>query len=133
MTDSFAVSSFLALQTVAMLSPIVTQSMTRYRNYDMLNDTYSKYYAPSEHVAGDEIIEFFKENINFKLYTSNTDLHIMKQSGYTHDVDTYQRMNTKSMAVYITATQVTVETLDKEERGAEAETACRLLFIVSFI
>jgi len=47
--NSFAFFSFLAFQTVAMLSPIITQSMTGYGNYDMLNDTYSKYYAPSEH------------------------------------------------------------------------------------
>jgi hypothetical protein len=48
-------------------------------------------------------------------------------------MDIYQWMDRKSMAVDITATQVTVETLDKEERGAEAETACRLLFIASLI
>jgi len=94
--------------------------MTDYGNYDMLNDTYSKYYAPSEQVAGDEIVQFFKENITFKLYTTNKDLQIMKQSGYTYDVDIYQRTDRKSMAVDTTATQVTVETLDKEARGAEA-------------
>jgi hypothetical protein len=55
----------------------------------MLNDTYSKYHAPSEQVAGDEIIQFFKQNITFKIYTSNTDLQIMKQSGYTYEVDIY--------------------------------------------
>lgn len=57
----------------------------------------------------------------------------MKQSCYIYDMDIYQWMDRKSMAVDITATQVTVETLDKEERGAEAETACRLLFIASLI
>jgi len=103
--------------------------MTDYGNYDTLNDTYLKYYAPSEQVAGDEITRFFKENITFKLYTSNTNLQIMKQAGYTYDVDIYRRIDRKSMAVDTTATQVTVETLDKEERGAEAEDACRLLFI----
>jgi hypothetical protein len=89
MTNSFASISFLAFQTVAMLSPITTQSRTGYGNYDMLNDTYSKYYAPSEQVAGDEIKQFFKQNITFKLYTSNTDLQIMKQSGFTYGMDIY--------------------------------------------
>jgi hypothetical protein len=42
-------------------------------------------------------------------------------------------MDRKSMAVDMTATQVTVETLDKEERGAEAEAACRYLFIAPLI
>jgi len=121
MTDSFAFFSFLAFQTVTMLSPIFTQSMTGYGNYDMLNDTYSKYCAPSEQVAGDEIIQFFKENITFKLYTSNTVLQIMKQSGYTYDVDIYQRMDRKSRAVDMTATQVTVETLDKEEKERQRQ------------
>jgi len=78
MTDSFAFFSFLAFQTVAMLSPIITQSMTDYGNYDMLNDTYSKYYVPSEQVAGDEIIQFFKENLTFKLYTSNTNYETVR-------------------------------------------------------
>jgi len=41
----------------------------------------------------------------------------MKQSDYTYDVDIYRRIDRKSMAVDTTATQVTVETLDKEERG----------------
>lgn len=80
-------------------------------------------------MAGDELTQFFKQNITFKLYISNTDLQIMKQSGYTYDVYIYRRMDRKSKAVDMTATQVTVETLDKEERGAEAEAACRLLFI----
>jgi hypothetical protein len=84
-------------------------------------------------VTRDEIIEFFKENIYFKLYTSSTDLHIMKQSGNTYNVAINRRMDRKRMAVDITATQVTVGTLDKEERGAEAETACRLLFIASLL
>jgi hypothetical protein len=60
MTDSFAFSSFLVFQTVAMLSPIIAQSMTGYGKYDMLNGTYSKYYAPSDQVAEDEITQFFK-------------------------------------------------------------------------
>jgi hypothetical protein len=68
----------------------------------MLNDTHSKYYAPPEHVAVDKIVLFFKENINFKQYISNTDLYItfkqyisntdlqiMKLSAYTYDVDIY--------------------------------------------
>lgn len=107
--------------------------MTGYGNYDMLNDTYSNYYAPSEQVAGVKIIQFFKQNITFKLYTSNTDLQIMKQSGYTYGMDIYRRMDRKSMAVDMTATQVTVETPDKEERGAEAEAAYRILFIAPLI
>ena len=78
--------------------------MTGYGNYDMLNDTYSKYYAPSEQVAGDEIIQFFKQNITFKIYTSNTDLQIMKQFGYTYDMEIYRRMDRKSMAVDMIAT-----------------------------
>jgi hypothetical protein len=133
MTNSFAFFIFLAFQTVAMLSPTIIKSMTGYGNNDMLNDTCSKYYAPSEQVAGDEIIQFFKQNIIFKLYTSNTDLQIMKQSGYTYDVDIYQRMDRKSMTVDMTATQGTVDTLGKAERGAETEAACRLLFIAPLI
>jgi hypothetical protein len=48
-------------------------------------------------------------------------------------VDIYRRTDRKSKAVDMTATQVTVETLDEEEGGAQAEAACRLLFIAPLI
>ena len=84
-------------------------------------------------MAGDEIILIFKENVTFKPYMSNTDLQIMQQSGYTYNMDIYQRMDMTSMAVGMTATQVTVQTLDKEEKWAEPEAACRNLFIAPLI
>ena len=57
----------------------------------------------------------------------------MKQSGYTYDMDIYWRIDRKGMAVDMTATQVTEETLDKEETWAEAEAAWGLLFIAPLI
>jgi hypothetical protein len=34
--------------------------------FDMLNNAYSKYYAPSEHVAVDEVIVLFKWRVIFE-------------------------------------------------------------------
>lgn len=48
-------------------------------------------------------------------------------------MDIYQRMDRTSMVVDMTATQVTVETPDKEEKGTEPEAACRNLFIAPLI
>jgi hypothetical protein len=36
--------------------------------FDKLSDSYPKYYSPTEHLAVDEIIVFFKERVIFKLY-----------------------------------------------------------------
>jgi hypothetical protein len=45
--------------------------MTGYGNrnvFDFLNDAYSKYYAPSEHLAVDEVKVLFKGRVNFKQF-----------------------------------------------------------------
>jgi hypothetical protein len=36
--------------------------------FDILNDTFSTYYAPTEHLAVDEVIVPFKGRVNFKQY-----------------------------------------------------------------
>jgi hypothetical protein len=61
-----------------------------------LNDTYSKYYAPSEHFAADEIIVLFKGRENFKQYMPKKHrrfgIKIYKlcdKTGYTYDMEVY--------------------------------------------
>jgi hypothetical protein len=59
----------------------------------MLNDTYAKFYRPSEHLAVDEVIMLFKGRVIFKQYIPKKhkcfDIKIYKlcdMTGYTYDM-----------------------------------------------
>jgi hypothetical protein len=64
--------------------------------FDSLNDTYSKYYVPSEHLAVDEIFVLFKSRVNFKQYMPKKHKHfgikiykLCDKTGYTYDMEVY--------------------------------------------
>jgi hypothetical protein len=66
----------------------------------LINDAYSKYYAPSEHLAVDEVTVFFKGGVIFKQYALKTNEHIgiyiynlCIMRGYSHDIDMFFRKN----------------------------------------
>jgi hypothetical protein len=60
----------------------------------MLNNAYSKYFVPSEHMAMDEVIELFKGQVTFKQYTPKKHKRFgikiyksLDMSAYTYDMD----------------------------------------------
>jgi hypothetical protein len=62
--------------------------------FDSMNDAYSKYYSPSEHLAVDEIIVLFKGRLNFKQYMPKKHKHfgikiytLCDKTGYTYDME----------------------------------------------
>jgi hypothetical protein len=65
----------------------------------LTNDVYSKYYAPSEHLALDEAV-FFKGGVIFKQYILKTNEHfgiyiynLCNMRGYRHDTGMFFRKN----------------------------------------
>jgi hypothetical protein len=66
--------------------------------FDMLNDAYSKYYAPSEHLAVDEVTVLYKGRVIFRHYLPNCKRHkrfgikmykLCDKTGYTYDMEVY--------------------------------------------
>jgi hypothetical protein len=64
--------------------------------FDMLNDAYSKYYAPFEHLAVDEGIVLFKGRVIFRQYLPKKHKHfrikihkLCDKTGYTYDMEVY--------------------------------------------
>jgi hypothetical protein len=55
---------------MTMLLTIMTKTMTDYGKIDtifyLLNNAYSKYYTPSEHLAVDKVTVLFKVQVTFK-------------------------------------------------------------------
>ena len=57
-----------------------------------------QYYAPSEHLAVDEVTPFFKGGVIFKQYVLKTNKHfgiyiynLFNMRGYSHDIDMFFR------------------------------------------
>jgi hypothetical protein len=71
-----------------------------------MNDVYSKYYAPTEHLTEDEVIVLYKGKLNFRQYIPKKQkrfgIKIYKlcdMSRYTYDMDVYfGRNRTRSTA-----------------------------------
>jgi hypothetical protein len=94
------------------------------RIFDMLNDVYSKYYAPTEHMTVDEVIVLYKGKVNFRQYISKKHkcfgIKIYKlcdMSGYTYDMDMYLGKNRTCSTADMTATHATVRHLTRKVEG----------------
>jgi hypothetical protein len=90
----------------------------------MLNDTYSKYYAPSEHLAVDEVMVLFKGRVIFKQYMpkkhKRVGIQIYKlcdMSGYTYDMDIYLGKDRTRATRDMIATHAAVNQLAKRVEG----------------
>ena len=95
--------------------------------FEILNGTFSKLYNPSENLAIDEVIVFFKGRVIFKQYTPKKrkrfGIKIFKRcdsTGYTCDMKVYLGKDRQRTAQHVTATHATV-TADEEDRWTWAQ------------
>jgi hypothetical protein len=90
----------------------------------MLNNIYSKYYAPTEHLTVDKVMVLYKGKVNFKQYIPKKHkrfgLKIYKlcdMSGCMYDMDVYLGMNRTSSTADMTATHATVRHFTRKVEG----------------
>ena len=83
--------------------------------FDILNDKFSKFYNPSEHLAVDEVIAKFKGRVIFRQYIpkkhKRVGIKIYKlcdETGYTYDMTVYLGRDRQRTAQHLTATHATV-------------------------
>ena len=83
--------------------------------FDKLNNSYAKYYSPTEHLAADEITVLFRGRVIFKQYIPKkhkwfgTKLYkLCGSKGYTYNMTMYLRKDRKCATPTMTATHATV-------------------------
>jgi hypothetical protein len=71
---------------------------------DILNDTYAKFYSPSEHLVIEKVIMLFKGRVIFKQYISKkhkhfgTEIYVLcDMTIYTWDINIYLGPTTQTM------------------------------------
>ena len=86
--------------------------------FDKLNDSYAKYYSPTEHLAVDEITVLFKCTDIFKQYSPKKHMQfgiklykLCNSKGYTYNMTMYLCKDRKRVTPSITATHATVTEL----------------------
>jgi len=92
--------------------------------FDILNDKFSKFYNPSEHLAVDEFIVKFKGRVIFRQYIPKkhkcvgTKIYkLCDETGYTYDMTVYLGRDRERTAQQLTATHATVSELTKKVQG----------------
>jgi len=92
--------------------------------FDKLNDSYAKFYNPSEHLAVDEVIVSFKGRVIFRQYIPRKrkrfGIKIYKlcnESGNTYDIRVYLGRDSHSATDDMTATHAVVRLLTSRVEG----------------
>jgi hypothetical protein len=64
--------------------------------FEIINNAYTKYYNPSEHLAVDEVTDLFKGRVVFKQYIKKKSIcfgikifKLCDSTGYTYDMKLY--------------------------------------------
>jgi len=93
----------------------------------LINNAYSKYYAPFEHLVVDKVTVFFKGGVIFKQYVLKMNkpygIHIYNlgnMRGYRDDMDMFFRKNRTCATAYMTVINVTIKTLYNKGGGTLA-------------
>jgi len=83
--------------------------------FDKFNNSYAKYYSPTNHLAVDDIIVLFKGTVFFKQYIPKQHKQlgiklykVCDSKGYTYNVTVYLGKNRKHVTPSMTATHATV-------------------------
>jgi hypothetical protein len=117
--------------SIRMLLTIMTLTMTDYTIYitighifDMLNNVYSKSYAPTECLTVDKVTVLYKVKVNFRQYIPKKHIHfgikiykLCDMSGYTYDRDMYLGKNRTHSTADMTVTHATVTHLTRKLEG----------------
>ncbi|KAG8233829.1 hypothetical protein J437_LFUL008051 [Ladona fulva] len=92
--------------------------------FDMLNDSYAKFYFPSEHLAVDEVIVLFKGRVVFRQYIPKKHKRfgikvykLCDDRAYTYDMKVYLGKDRLNLAKETPATQATVRSLTRRVEG----------------
>ena len=92
--------------------------------FDILNQKFSKFYSPSEHLAIDEVIVKYKGRVIFRQYIPKKHkrfgIKIYKlcdDTGYTYDMTVYLGRDRQRTAKRLTATHATVLDLTQKIHG----------------
>jgi len=92
--------------------------------FEILNEKFSKFYSPSEHLAVDEVIVKFKGRVIFRQYRPKKHkrfgIKIYKlcdETRYTYDMTVYLGRDRQRTAQHLTATHATVSELTKKIQG----------------
>jgi hypothetical protein len=94
----------------------ISDRLWKIRNvFDILNDKFSKFYSPSEHLAVAEVIVKFKGRVIFRQYIPKKHkrfrIKIYKlcdETGYTYDMTVYMGRDRQRTVQHLTATHATV-------------------------
>jgi len=92
--------------------------------FDILNEKFSKFYSPSEHLAVDEVIVKYKGRVIFRQYIPKKHkrfgIKIYKlcdETGYTYNMTVYLGRDRQRTAQHLTATHATVSQLTEKIQG----------------
>ena len=92
--------------------------------FDILNQKFSKFYNPYEHVSVEEVIVKYKGRVIFRQYIPKKHkrfgIKIYKlcdKTEYTYDMTVYLGRDRQRTALYLTATHATVSELTKNIQG----------------
>ena len=92
--------------------------------FEILNNTFPKFYNPSGNLASDEVIVPFKGRVIFKEYipknAKDFGIKLFKlcdSTGYTYDMKVYLAKDTQRKAQHMTATLATVTELTGKIEG----------------
>jgi len=92
--------------------------------FDKLNEAYTKFYNPSEHLAVDEVIVKFKGRVIFRQYAPKKRkcfgikiYKLCEESGYTYDMRVYLGRDSHSATDDMTATCANVRHLTSRVEG----------------
>jgi hypothetical protein len=87
---------------------------------DQLNDTYAKFYSPSDHLAVNEVIVLFKWRVIFKQYIPNKHKHFSTKiykpcdiTGCTYKMRIYLAKGRQNATQAVTAIHATVISLTR--------------------
>jgi hypothetical protein len=90
----------------------------------MLNNTYAKFYNPSEHLAVDEIIVLFKGRVVFRQNIPKKHkrfgikiFELCDCTGYTYDMKVYLGKDRQHVTQDMAATHATVKELTRRVEG----------------
>ena len=98
------------------------EEYSRLRNlrtvFDRLNEAYSKFFNPSEHLAAEELIVKFRDSVIFRQYIPKKRKHfgikmykLCDDSRYTYDMSVYLGKDSHSVTDDMSATQATLRHL----------------------
>jgi len=92
--------------------------------FEILNDTFSKFYNPSENLAIDEVIVPFKGRVVFRQYIPKKCMRfsikmfkLCDSAGYAYDMKVYLGKDRRRTAQHVTATHATVTELTRKIEG----------------